>query len=61
MPPQAVGVDVEPLQPVDPAKRVEIHSNDDLVRWESTAFATLTFFLQPITVARDRGLPAGLG
>src|SRR4051812_8321334 len=44
--------------PADPAKRVGIRSHDDLARWESAAFSTLTFFLEPVTVALGHAVAA---
>ncbi len=44
--------------PVDPAKRVDIVGHSDLRRWESAAFSTLTFFLEPVAVALNHVIAA---
>jgi hypothetical protein len=44
--------------PEDPTKPVTLHDHNDLARWESSAFSTLTFFLEPVAVALNHAIAA---
>jgi hypothetical protein len=50
------------VQPIadrkDPKKPITIKLHDDLARWESAGFSTLTFFLEPVTVALNHAIAA---
>jgi hypothetical protein len=48
---------VQPIaDPNDPTKPVTITSHNQLAPWESPTFSTLTFFLQPLTVALNHAI-----
>jgi hypothetical protein len=46
------------VDPRDPGRRVTVHAHDELARWESAAFSTLTFFVEPVTVALNHAIAA---